>query len=304
MPNMVGVRFKRAGRLYYFDPSGIEVKVGENVVVETAQGIEIGWVVIAPGQVLVSEITEPLKPVIRKATAEDFQKREQLRAKADEALALCKKLVLQMGLDMKPIEAQHSLEGDKISVIFSAEERIDFRQLVKELSATLQARVQLRQVGPRDEAKSLGGPGRCGLGVCCSVWLGDFSPVTIKMAKEQDLPLSPPNLAGQCGRLRCCLRFEFEQYREARKGLPKSGTRVATSHGEATVVSGHPLKQTVTVSLESGAYVEFPLTEVRITEPRPRPVARQGGPGKKENESATPRKPHPEPKRDNSQKPG
>ena len=276
MADVVGVRFKRTGKVYYFDPSDIELKVGDRVVVETTRGPELGQVVIAPSQVLASEVTKPLKPVVRKADIEDVEQADKIKQKEDEALAECTELVAKLKLPMKVISAEYNLDGSRLTIFFSAEGRVDFRELVRELSHRLKVRVEMRQVGPRDEAKLLGGFGRCGRPLCCASFLSEFSPVSIRMAKEQELPLNPMKISGICGRLLCCLGYEFEQYRIMREKMPKEGQRIKTAMGVASVVGGNPLEGTVLVELEGGARVELSLDEV-TTEVKEPPQRRQKG---------------------------
>ena len=264
MADVVGIRFKRTGRVYYFDPVGIELDVGDQVVVQTTRGMELGKVVIAPRQVLASEISEPLKPVIRKAEAEDIESWKNLEAKEEEALIECGKMIARFELPMKLISAEYNLDNSRLTFYFSAEERVDFRKLVKELMGRFKTRVELRQVGPRDEAKLIGGFGRCGRPLCCASFLSEFDPISIKMAKEQDLPLNPMKISGVCGRLMCCLAYESEQYRDMKERMPKAGQRVSTPMGTASVVSSNPLKETVMVELESEATVELPLDDISI----------------------------------------
>ncbi len=262
MVNIVGIRFKRAGRVYYFDPAGIDLKVNDQVVVETSRGPELARVVIAPKQLADSEITEPLKPVLRKAEPDDIKRIEELEVKAEEALIECGKAISELQLPMKLLSAEYNVDGSRLTFWFSAEERVDFRELVRRLSGRLKVRVELRQVGSRDEAKLIGGFGRCGRPLCCASFITEFSPVSIKMAKEQELPLNPMKISGSCGRLMCCLSYENDQYHKMREKLPKRGQRVSTPLGEATVTGGNPLKETVLVELESGATVELPLDKV------------------------------------------
>ncbi len=276
MADVVGVRFKRTGKVYYFDPSDFELKVGDCVVVETIRGPELGQVVIAPSQVLASEVTKPLKPVVRKADIEDIEQADKIKQKEDEALAECTELVAKLKLPMKVISAEYNLDGSRLTIFFSAEGRVDFRELVRELSHCLKVRVEMRQVGPRDEAKLLGGFGRCGRPLCCASFLSEFSPVSIRMAKEQELPLNPMKISGICGRLLCCLGYEFEQYRIMREKMPKEGQRIKTAMGVANVVGGNPLEGTVLVELESGVRVELSLDEV-TTEVKEPPQRRQKG---------------------------
>ena len=262
MAEIVGVRFKRAGKVYYFDPAGIDLEVNDHVVVETSRGLELGRVVIAPRQVLASEVTGPLRHVVRKAEPEDVERTQELEAKTEEALIECGKLIGELQLPMKLLTAEYNLDGSRLTFLFSAEERVDFRELVRRLTKHFKVRVELRQVGSRDEAKMLGGFGRCGRPLCCMSFISEFDPVSIKMAKEQDLPLNPMKISGVCGRLMCCLGYESEQYHLMKEKLPKVGQRVSTAMGEATVVGSNPLKETVLVELESQAKVELPLSEV------------------------------------------
>ena len=262
MTDIVGIRFKRAGKVYYFDAAGIELEVGDYAVVKTSRGMELGHVVIAPGQVLANEVEEPLSPVIRKAEPEDIKQSEELDAKAEEALIECGKMIGDLQLPMKLLSAEYNLDGNRLTFLFSAEERVDFRELVRRLTGKFKVRVELRQVGSRDEAKMVGGFGRCGRPLCCMSFLTEFTPVSIKMAKEQELPLNPMKISGVCGRLMCCLAYEGEQYRIMKEKMPKVGQRVSTHMGEATVVGTNPLKETVLVELESEATVELPLNEV------------------------------------------
>ena len=262
MADIVGIRFKKAGRVYYFDPAGIDLEVNDYVVVKTSRGLEMGQVIIAPEQVLDSEVSEPLKPVVRKAEPEDIKRDQELAKKNIEALAECNKLISKLHLPMKLLSAEYNLSGSRLTFFFSAAERVDFRELVRELTNRFKVRVELRQVGPRDEAKLVGGFGRCGRQLCCTSFLGGFAPVSIRMAKEQDLPLNPLKISGVCGRLMCCLSYESELYHSLREKLPRKGQEVSTSMGVATVVGGNPLRESVLVELESGTTVELPLGEV------------------------------------------
>ena len=262
MVEVVGIRFKRVGRVYYFDPAGIELEVGDWVVVETARGLEAGWVVIASKQVLANELAEPLKPVLRKAEAEELRQMEEFRSREKDALVTCEAKVALFNLPMKLLSAEYNLDGSRLVFYFTAEGRVDFRELVRDLAATFKTRVELRQVGPRDEAKMMGGFGPCGRPLCCSSFLCEFNPVSIRMAKEQDVPLNPTKISGVCGRLLCCLSHESEQYREMKEKLPQVGEHVFTPLGEGMVTGCNPLKETVMVQLESEAVVEVPLTDV------------------------------------------
>lgn len=264
MNDIVGVRFKKAGKVYYFDPAGIELEANDYVIVETARGLEMGQVVISPKQVLASDVTQPLKPVIRKAEPEDIQRAKEFKAQEKEALSECSKLIEKLQLPMKLLSAEYNIDGSRLTFYFSAAERIDFRELVRELATRLKVRVELRQTGPRDEAKMIGGVGRCGRPLCCSTFISEFAPVSIKMAKEQGLPLNPMKISGCCGRLMCCLVYENEQYRQMKEKLPRNGTMVTTAMGTAKVVEGNPLKETVMVELNNQVIVELPLDEITI----------------------------------------
>jgi len=276
MTDVVGVRFKRAGRVYYFDPVGMDLEVNDYIVVETSRGLEVGWVVIAPKQVLASEVTKSLKPVVRKAEPEDIERAHEFESKASEALQECSRLVVKLNLPMKMISAEYNLDGSHLTFYFSADERVDFRELVKELTGILKTRVELRQIGPRDESKLVGGFGRCGHQLCCARFLSEFQPVSIKMAKEQGLALNPMKISGVCGRLLCCLTYESEHYRAMKEKLPKEGQRVTTPMGPATVVGSNPLKEMVTVEMESEANVEFPLSEIAAEDNQLRQKGNEG----------------------------
>lgn len=262
MSEIVGVRFHQAGKVYYFDAADNEVEVGDYVVVETSRGQELGKVVISPKQVLFSDITEPLKPVVRKAQAEDVEHAQQQQERSREALAKCQELIEKLNLPMKSISAQYNLDGNHLTVFFSAEKRVDFRELVRELSHSLKTRVELRQVGVRDETKLVGGLGKCGFPLCCTTFLCDFAPVSIKMAKEQGIALNPMKTSGICGRLLCCLGYEYDQYRAMKEKLPGLGQEVSTPLGSAKVVGNNPLKEMVLIELETGVTAELPLSQV------------------------------------------
>ncbi len=264
MPDIVGVRFKKAGKVYYFDPSGVDFKVQDYVVVQTARGIELGQVMIAPKQVLASEITTELKPIVRKASEEDVKRSQDYAAKEKGAMDECARLITRLSLPMKLVAAEYNLDGGRLTFYFTAEERVDFRELVRELTASFKTRIELRQIGPRDQAKIVGGLGRCGRSLCCGSFLTEFNPVSIKMAKEQDLPLDPMKISGVCGRLQCCLAYESAQYHEAKALLPRRGTQVKTPDGVGIVIGGNPLKETVQVEFESKATEEFALNQVTL----------------------------------------
>ena len=266
MAEIVGIRFKRAGRIYYFDPIDIDLEVNDYAVVKTTRGLELGHVVISSTQVLASVISTPLKPVLRKAEPEDIEHAQELENKEEEALIECGKLINKLQLPMKLLSAEYNFDDSRLVFFFSAPERVDFRELVRELSNQFKIRVELRQIGPRDEAKMIGGFGGCGRPLCCMSFLSEFVPISIKMAKEQGLPLNPMKISGVCGRLLCCLVYESEQYHALREKLPKEGQRVSTAMGVARVIGGNPLKETVLVELESQATVELPLNEITVAE--------------------------------------
>ncbi len=264
---IVGVRFKRAGRIYYFDPADFELGMNDLVVVETTRGLEVARVAIPPKQIMSSEIEAPLKAVIRKAEPAEIQHSTEMEAKGKEALVECNKIITRLNLQMKLLAAEYSLDGGHLTFFFSAAERVDFRELVRELAGRFKVRVELRQVGARDEAKICGGYGRCGRQLCCASFLSEFVPISIKMAKEQDLPLNPLKISGVCGRLLCCLAYEHTFYREMKGKMPRDGQTVTTPMGEAHVVGSNPLKGTVIVELESQVTVELPISDVKVSGP-------------------------------------
>ena len=265
MAEVVGVRFREAGKIYYFDGGGHELPVGTYVVVETSHGEEVGRVVVAPDQVISSEIKETLKPVVRVAESEDLEKSESQQNRAREKLPLVRDTAVLHELPMRIVDADYDLQGSQLTVYFTAEDRVDFRGLVRELSSVLQTRVQMLQVGDRDRAKMVDGIGRCGERLCCCSWQTGFPTISIRMAKEQELPLNPSKISGSCGRLLCCLVYEYEQYRELRGQLPKVGQMVSTPAGVAKVAARSVLKQTVTLRLDEGrTKVEMTVDEMRL----------------------------------------
>jgi cell fate regulator YaaT (PSP1 superfamily) len=268
MSRIVGVRFKRAGRVYYFDPVQHLLERDELVIVETAKGTEMGKIVIAPTEVAESEITEPLKPVLRKATPDDQERQQSFREREADALARCKERVKHFDLPMKLIAAEYNFDGSRLVFTFTADGRVDFRQLVRDLAGIFRTRIELRQVGVRDEAKQLNGCGRCGRDLCCCTFLDDFTSVSIKMAKEQDLPLNPMKISGLCGRLLCCLGFESKAYVELRQSLPRVGEQVHTPAGSGRVVAVNLLKQVATVDVEEKGFMEVRDSDIKRLEPR------------------------------------
>ena len=235
MAKVVGVKFKGAGKLYYFSPAKIDVKMGDNVIVETARGLEFGKVVMDVTEIKDSEIVSPLKEIIRVATDKDEKHHKENLSKRDHAMKLCQEKIDAHHLEMKLIDAEYTFDNSKVVFYFTADGRIDFRELVKDLASIFRMRIELRQVGVRDEAKMIGGVGGCGRGLCCSTWLSEFQPVSIKMAKVQNLSLNPSKISGMCGRLMCCLKFENDVYNQLKKGMPSVGERIKTPDGIAIV---------------------------------------------------------------------
>jgi len=261
---VAGVRLKGAGRVFYFDARDFELRIGEQVVVQTSHGSSVGRVVITPEQVVAEEISEPLDPVLRPATTEDLEQQESLKEGVHEDLKLARKKVEEHGLDMHIVGADSNLEGSHLTLYFTAQQRVDFRSLVRDVSSTVKKRVQLLQVGERDRAKLAGDMGPCGYALCCRSWLTAFPSISIRMAKEQDVPLNPSKISGVCGRLLCCLAFEHEQYRELRGKLPKIGQMLSTPAGEAKLVAVHVLKQTVSLRMSDTLNViEMTMEELR-----------------------------------------
>ncbi|MDR2610733.1 MAG: stage 0 sporulation protein [Clostridiales Family XIII bacterium] len=249
MVRAVNVSFKKAGKLFYFDTDGLELNNGDNVVVETGRGISFGTVKGPVFDLSDGSFAKSLKKVMRKATPEDEEKNAQNLAKRDDAMDTCREIVQKHDLDMKLIDAEYTFDGSKIVFYFTSEKRVDFRELVKELAGVFRRRIEMRQVGVRDEAKMLSGIGNCGRCFCCSGWLQDFEPVSIKMAKVQNLSLNPAKISGSCGRLMCCLKFENDVYQELRKGMPGQGEVIDTPAGRGRVMESNILMNTVKVRL-------------------------------------------------------
>jgi len=248
MARIIGVRFRQAGKIYYFDPGELDIKAGEHIIVETARGVEYGKVSIAPREVEDQELTAPLKKVIRKALPEDDEKNMLNRKKEREAFQICQERIAKYELEMKLIDVEYTFDNNKILFYFTADGRIDFRELVKDLASVFKTRIELRQIGVRDETKLLGGIGICGRPLCCHSYMSDFLPVSIKMAKEQTLSLNPAKISGVCGRLMCCLKYEQETYEWLHSKLPAVGTKVTTEEGfEGVVGSVNVMRQKVKV---------------------------------------------------------
>lgn len=267
MAEVISVRFKEVGKNYYFDPKGKEYNKGDKVIVETARGLEYGSVTIANREIDDEEITTPLKPVIRLANEKDLEVIKENKAKEKEAFDICHKKIAEHKLEMKLVDVEYTFDRNKILFYFTADGRVDFRELVKDLASVFRTRIELRQIGVRDESKKVGGLGICGRPFCCNTFLGDFQPVSIKMAKEQSLSLSPVKISGTCGRLMCCLKYEQEAYEHLLRVTPKYGAIVETKDGKGTVVDNNLLTGMLKVSLEKnpeGAPIQVHRKDVKI----------------------------------------
>lgn len=268
MYSVVGVRFKKAGKIFYFDPLDLPVEKDQNVIVDTARGLEYGKVVIGRREVPEDDVVLPLKKVIRIADGNDAVLVEGNRKAAGDAFHTCLNKIREHNLKMKLIDVEYTFDRNKIIFYFTAEGRVDFRELVKDLASIFRTRIELRQIGVRDEAKLLGGIGPCGRILCCSTFLGDFEPVSIKMAKDQNLSLNPTKISGLCGRLMCCLKYEHDNYESVKTELPKVGRIVVTSQGNGKVVSIHAGERTVKVQLFdlNNKIMEMPADDVAEVE--------------------------------------
>lgn len=270
MITVVGVRFKKAGKIYYFDPDSLDINKDDYVVVETARGIEFGNVTVGPKQVSEDEIVQPLKKVIRVAQEEDFIIHQNNKEKAKEAFKICERKIAEHGLEMKLIDVEYTFDNNKVIFYFTADGRVDFRELVRDLAAIFKTRIELRQIGVRDEAKMIGGLGPCGKPICCATFLGEFEPVSIKMAKEQSLSLNPSKISGLCGRLMCCLKYEQEVYEELLENMPAVGSIVLTPEGKGTVVETFTLLQMVKVRVkledDTEELVNYKVDEIILTD--------------------------------------
>ncbi|MEA4854707.1 MAG: stage 0 sporulation family protein [Christensenella sp.] len=268
MSLVIGVRFSDVGKVYYFDPGDLQIEINDKVIVETVRGMEFGEVVLGAREVTEKEIKSPLKKVVKKADERDYKKLEKNKKKEKEAFDICTAKIGKHKMQMKLIDVEYTFDGGKIIFYFTAEGRVDFRELVKDLASVFKTRIELRQIGVRDEAKKIGGLGPCGRPCCCSAFMGDFQPVSIKMAKEQSLSLSPTKISGLCGRLMCCLNYEQEHYHTMRKKLPRLGAMVKTLDGEAEVTETNPLTEKVKVKkkLPDGSFDirEYDLKDIRM----------------------------------------
>ena len=258
MIKVIGVRFKKAGKIYYFDPAGLDIEKGNFVVVETARGIEFGECVIGLKEINENDVIAPLKSVLRVATDSDIEKHNQNKEKEKDAFSICLKKIVEHKL------VEYTFDNNKVIFYFTADGRVDFRELVKDLATIFKTRIELRQIGVRDEAKMLGGLGPCGRPMCCSTFLGDFASVSIKMAKEQNLSLNPTKISGICGRLMCCLNYEQSTYEDIRKRIPKVGSIVKTEGGTGVVVSNNIIKESVKVKLRCKKTEEEVLEDYKI----------------------------------------
>ena len=287
MTKVVGVRFRNVGKIYYFSPKDYEIKTGDHVIVETALGIEYGKVVLAPREVGEEDVVHPLKEVLRVATKEDDEREAQNRLRERDAFKICQKKIREHGLEMKLIDAEYTFDNNKVLFYFTADGRIDFRQLVKDLAAIFKTRIELRQIGVRDETKILGGIGICGRPLCCHTYLSEFAPVSIKMAKEQNLSLNPTKISGVCGRLMCCLKNEQETYEYLNRKLPGVGDIVTLPDGMKGEVSGvNVLRQLVKVLVDVNdekEMREYPVEELKF---KPKHKKEKGKEKKKDRNSS------------------
>ncbi len=263
---VIGVRFKEVGKIYYFDPDGISFSLGQRVIVETIRGVECGEVAMANRKITNNQIVKPLKKVIRPASDADLQQLEANKQKEKQAFSVCQKKISEHRLDMKLVDVEYTFDNNKILFYFTADGRVDFRELVKDLVSIFRTRIELRQIGVRDEAKMLGGLGVCGRSFCCSSFLGEFQPVSIKMAKEQSLSLNPTKISGICGRLMCCLKYEQDSYEKLLKMTPKVGALVSTPEGRGIVQDANPLTGSLKIALDKNPDVPkaFQREQVRV----------------------------------------
>nr|MBP3681001.1 stage 0 sporulation family protein [Clostridia bacterium] len=267
MKKIIGVRFKKPGKIYFFDPQDLELNMGDKVIVETSMGEELGTVVVSKRELPDDKIEKTLKKVIRIATKQDMKNMQMYKSKEPEALKICEEKIKKHKLDMNLIDVEYKFDGSKILFYFTADGRIDFRDLVKELASIFKTRIELRQIGVRDEVRRIGGNGVCGRELCCCSFLGNFETVSIKMAKEQNISLNPSKISGNCGRLMCCLKYEQEVYEEKLKKLPKVGAIVETEEGEGIVDSVEVIKEQIKVKFKDGEeyfYKKYNANDIKI----------------------------------------
>lgn len=263
MPNITGIRFRQVGKIYHFATGELtDLEPDDWVIVETSRGTEAGWVAAPPREATGAELKIPLKAILRRATAWDMTQLEFYRQQETQVLNKCRETVAEFKLPMKVIKAEYNFDGTHITFYFSSEKRVDFRQLVREIAGDFKARVELRQVGVRDEVKLMGWLGCCGMAACCVTHLTEFAPISIKMAKQQNLPLSPMEISGRCGRLLCCLSYENDHYIRAKSKLPRTGDKVQTHFGSGRVRGVNVIKEALVVELENGATIEVPVNEL------------------------------------------
>ncbi|MCS6830717.1 MAG: stage 0 sporulation family protein [Armatimonadota bacterium] len=263
MPIAVGIAFKRVARSYWFDPAGYELKEWDKVIVETTRGQELGTVRIPPREVSEGDLQAPLKPILRPASPEDLEQHKENLYMAKEAIGICKQKIARHGLPMKLVHSEYAFDRSQLTFYFVAENRVDFRELVRDLAATFRTRILLMQIGPRDQAKMMGGIGPCGLTLCCSTFLKEFTPISMKMAKDQSLFLNPVKFSGVCGKLMCCLQYEHDMYKETRTRLPRIGEMVVTPRGEGRVNDLNILKEEVMVEFPGGAIATYPASQLQ-----------------------------------------
>lgn len=277
MPIVCGVKFREVGKIYFFSPGDeADLQEGDYVIVETSRDTELGQVVMAPREVAESEVVGELKPVLRRATPLELVEAEKFRQREEEALQTCREEVKKANLPMKIVSAEYSFDGSRLTFFFTSEQRVDFRDLVRNLAHLFKARIELRQIGVRDEARLMGGLGKCGRLLCCATWLTDFIPVSIRMAKEQNLPLSPMEISGLCGRLLCCLAYEQDYYHAVRGVFPKVGKTIDSPLGTAKVVKVSVLQETVTLLLADGSTMELTADQLAGKAPCPETLRRNG----------------------------
>ncbi|MBU1670418.1 MAG: stage 0 sporulation family protein [Actinobacteria bacterium] len=290
MPKVVGVSFRPGGKVYYYDPEGLTLVPGNEVIVPASRGVGFGRVVSPIREADGSEFGESLKKIMRRATPRDRERQKENMVRKEEAYRTARRLITQHKLPMKLVDVDYVFDGSSIVFYFTAEGRVDFRELVKDLASTLKARIELRQVGVRDEAKMVGGLGPCGRDLCCSLFLSDFNPVSIKMAKEQDLPLNPAKISGICGRLMCCLKYEVEAYEQFNQSAPALGTETQVEGEPGRVVGYHVPRGLVTVELENGRRVDVPLDDIATS----RDSRSRKGRGRRRPQGAPPGEPPPQ----------
>jgi len=311
MVTVIGVRFKKAGKIYYFDPDGIDTSEASHVIVETARGIEFGQLVVGEKQITNDEIVSPLKKVLRVATDEDVTIHEENQGKKQAAFDTCLEKIKHHKLEMKLIDVEYTFDNNKVIFYFTSDGRVDFRELVKDLASVFRTRIELRQIGVRDEAKMMNGIGTCGKRLCCANWLGDFEPVSIKMAKDQNLSLNPTKISGICGRLMCCLKYEHEVYLELKKGMPHDGETVMTPEGKAVVMSTQTIREQVKVRLvvgeeEGNMTLDEDITVYRKSDikrlRKKKPAHKGKDQGQKKGQAEEEKSPKQNPKNDQGQK--